>query len=274
MDDPVIEQLQLSLGDSRRVMSAIGIAPAEITAKLGTIAHLARAFIINRAKRELKTTERDYVMGVLPEAVGDATAVIVLVGQIGNMVEWGWYEGVGVDLRKTMLGPGARKVKISKSGHRYMSIPFRHMAPGATGRNAPAMGERYSAVLGTQTANELGKRVYELSKKLAPKLGIPGQITQQGGSLSEAEGGPLLRPRHSTGLYSGMKKVQKAYAGARGSQFMTFRTISDNPSTFRWDADDPNPGINWRHPGIAAHHFFIAAQGYIAEIAPAVWEEK
>lgn len=254
------------LTDAPVLLAAMGLAPLQLQSRLATLASAARANWINRAKNSLRSTERDYVNGIQPEVVEGHTAWIALVGTVPNMVERGWYSGVGVDLRDTLLRPGAPGVKQSKTGHLYRAIAFRHMTPTSTSRNAPAMGSAYARVYGTEGAQAIGKAAYKQARRLEPTF-TQGDKTAWGGRLSPAFGGPLLRPRHATGLYSGMYRFGRAYGKTTQYSYGTFRMISTNPATFRSDSENPNPGRNWRHPGIVARNFAAQVQVYVNQIA-------
>ena len=269
MGDPAIPLTQAPL-----LLKAMGMTDKQLQARLAMLAALARVRWIGLAKNSLRSTERAYVNGILPEVVEGHTAFITLDGVLPNMVERGWYEGGGVDLRETMLKPGAKGVKTSKRGFHYRIIPFRHMGPEASGRNGAPMGSAYAGQfpvahpgsLGTTGAKALGQQVYKDAKGLKQSFTGDDGKTKWAGRLAAAQGGPLLRPRHATGIYSGMYKVGRAYGKAVQNTYRTFRVISDDPRTMRSDQG----GKNWRHPGIFARRFAPRVAEYVQQMASIV----
>jgi len=231
------------------------------------LAHAARTQIVVSAQRELKTSARDYVAGVSDVKV-TATAErvearIVLKGALPNMVE----RGVpAFDMRPGLLS--SPKARTTEAGHRVLAVPFRHMGPGASGRNGTPMGFGYSeergeksrAAPGPKSAEEadaIGRAAWGRAKRLSPTRSRPGGGTDYGGRLEDREG--PARGRHAGGLYGGMIREEKTYQGATQSQYMTFRMVSSNPATFRSDEG----GMNWSHPGIVPRGLFTKAEQYV-----------
>lgn len=247
--------------------------PTDVTmrARVTVLADLARAEIIRLAKERLKTSEREYVAAVQPVEMHGSTAKIVLnpAAVLPGMIENGWPTH---DLRDTILR--SPKAHLSKAGHKYLAIPFEHAMSGS-GRNRPVVGEAYAREEGrTQAAiafaETLRRDVRSAARRLAPTtttITPDGQrSTQWGDRLPTDQGGPRMRERHVTGLYAGMVRFQKTYAKATQSTYGTFRMISDNPATHRYD----EKGLNWTHPGIIARNLFVVARDYVEKMIPAV----
>jgi hypothetical protein len=231
--------------------------------KAMVLADLARAEIIRLAKEKLHTSERDYVANVQPVQVQGKTVQIILTGVFPNMVEQGWAPH---DLRDTVLR--SAKAHTSKEGYKYMSIPFRVNMPGASGRNGDVLGEAFAknqSALKGRTLKGWQQETAAKAKALAPSVAAQGRM-KWGGRLSEADGGPKLRERHATGLYTGMYRVQKTYDKTSQNTYGTFRTISTNPDSIRSDGG----GQNWSHPGIEARGLFDMANQYVARMVPEV----
>jgi len=224
-------------------------SPGDMERFIGGLAVAARQRIIGMAQKQLRTSARDYVAGVQDIEMKGKVARIVLAGTVPNMVENGWPE---TDLRLTLLGPGAKNVKVAKDGSRYNTVPFRHGTPGSSGRN-----------VGTQ----MPKSIYAVAKKLTPTLSRPGVITGGRGTIV-AYGQRLnpgmkmgaaarrilttkAKPWHTSPLHLGMIREEKTYAKATQSQYTTFRRISTNSR---------NGKEHWLHPGITARRFFPKAQ--------------
>lgn len=232
------------------------------------LAHAARTQIVVAAQRELKTSARDYVAGISDVKVvaapgGGVEARVVLSGTLPNMVE----RGVpAFDMRPGLLA--SPKARTTSKGHRVLAVPFRHMGPGASGRNAAPMGSGYSEERGEKSlsqpgpksareADALGRETWGRAKRLSATRSRPGGGTDYGERLEDREG--PMRGRHAGGLYGGMIREEKTYQGATQSQYITFRMVSSNPATFRSDEG----GMNWSHPGIVPRQLFTKAERYI-----------
>lgn len=222
--------------DIRRVLRGLGSA--------------ARAEWVRLAQTELKTSARDYIAGI-QEIEEDSAAhrvSIALVGSMPNMIETGWEGG---DLRRTLLGPGARNAKTAKDGSRYNTIAFRHAAPGSSGRN---------------TGKPMPRAVHNVAKALAPTLSRPGGGVSYGERLHP--GMPMSgaakkiinrkeRPHHTASIYAGMIRSLKTYKNAAHSKYTTFRRISSKVK---------NGDQHWMHPGITARQLAKKVDSFIARV--------
>jgi len=171
----------------------------------------------------LRSTLPDYQAAMDVRESGDD--LIFVVGdnpRIAKMVELG---ATPWDLRDTVLrGPN---VKISRKGKKFVSVPF-----GRTTRQIRAWG---------------GSAVEKMARNLKPYPG-PGSERLPPG-LAEK-----LDPYHVTDpLDSVVRKMRTP--PARGSKYMTWRTISEN-------------GRPWIHPGIKSRNFMRQVLEYeVEEIA-------
>lgn len=208
-------------------------------------------------------------------------------------------EGRGpFDMRPGLLPGRDGKAKTSKDGHLYRAIPFEHgqgsPTRGDTGRSParPPLGSQFTrhglaaeqtAFRGNLTPDEarkIGRDVKKAAKALEPTLTSPDPDTKTawGGRL-DAGLAPMLRPRHVTDIYAGMVRVQKTYERATEGRLMTFRMISNNPGTHRYDTETRRDGFhpagafnvmgqtaerNWTHPGFAPRRLFVEAADYLA----------
>lgn len=140
--------------------------------------------------------------------------------------------------------PYARKAKMSKSGHRYLSIPFRHATtePGGQG------GSRFQSVSNRWGSNVLPPQVVAAMRKkkpstvigatTRPSVNYPGQSVTQHlysphpGRLTANE---LRRLGLSPLFPAGRKLVGLMRTGAAGhSSYITIRTLSEaNPDGWR-----------------------------------------
>ncbi len=208
---------------------------------------MARAEWIRFAQKRLNTTKQDYIAGIgEPQVSGSgasASASISLTGRMANMVESGWSGG---DLRDTVLGPTSKSRKLSAEGHWYAAVPFSHAGPSASG----------------MTGAPMPSPVYAEAKKLKETLSGPDKNVLWGERLKEKRmreiGVKKAKPWHSTDLYTGMVRRAKTYAKAKQSTYGTFRMISTNPATRKFDMSGRSGGggeVGWIHPGIEARNF-------------------
>lgn len=224
------------------------------------IADMARAEWIRLAQASLVSTQQDYIAGIEEPRQQGEFVVITLEGKLPNMIEDGWGGG---DLRDTHLsGP---KVKTSKAGHKYVSIPFRHATPGTRGFVGRVMP----------------KGIHQAAKGLKGTLtGPDGKATLWGDRL-KAGLATKLRPHHETDIYASMIRAQKTYEATTQSSYHTFRTLSNNPGTRKHitptggvhrGAEPPEGSreVGWIHPGIEARHFLPQVKTFVEGQASAL----
>ncbi len=273
--------IQVDIDDLGLIVELAGFGPAGLSDGVAKVAHIARTHLVMLAQRELSTSARDYVKGIQPvELATDGPKFVAIVGLHGalpNMVEHGrgaW------DLRNTVFT--AKNTYFSKAGHAYAFIPFRHMGPNASGKNAPAVGSAhtqagkppasraYRGQMDQAQARVMGRAVWKAAKKLAPTTSSPGGGVSYGEQLKPETGGAtLLRPRHATDVYAGMYRQEKHYETKTQDSFASFRTISTNPDTFREDDAGGKMERNWTHPGIEARHLIPQTMEYMNKLASA-----
>jgi hypothetical protein len=133
----------------------------------------------------------------------------------------------------------SQKAKVSKEGHRYMTVPLRHGTP-RTGATEAGRGEERATL-----ASMMPTGVAKMAEKLVRShmKGGPGQkrLPDMGWFLQtkltpRLLGLPAYTWKH--GKFAGLVKT-----GAPGhTQYMTFRTVSAKKS-------DPS---SWIHPGLRA----------------------
>jgi|WetSurMetagenome_2_1015567.scaffolds.fasta_scaffold32790_2 hypothetical protein len=244
---------------------------------LDDIASSAHAKWIRLAQTDLKTSRQSYIEGIQEVESQPGQRTIALVGWLANAVENGLDP---FDLRETLLGPNAknrhpilasvvRGLPKVRTGGWYANVPFRHGTPGSTGLAGQPMGSPYGprgdmsrAAGGVMTAGQataFGQAVYAAAKALQTKT-----ASRKGATLPSSQGGPLLRPHHTTGIYTGMSRTRKPYVNVQTGktttqpQYGTFRRIStSNPS-------------GWLHPGIEPHGFAEQVNQHVERIAPTV----
>jgi hypothetical protein len=123
-------------------------------------------------------------------------------------------------------------VRVSKSGSRFLYIPFRHNTPGhgAIGNPMPhsiyglAKAMTPSRIVG-QGSRPSGTGAFSI--KTRTHLMVPQNKYQWGASLP-AGLSPKLKPHHKTDIHAGMKRFDTSTpGGAKSSSYLTFRTMSE-----------------------------------------------
>lgn len=170
---------------------------------------------------------------------------VVTTKQIARDLEYGkgpW------DMKPMLLG--GPKSRIGKNGNRYNIIPFRHGVSSAkSGSNA--------------NFKPMPKDIYAEARKLKASVRA-GNKMAWGGRLTGTEDryapgkNPTTGYKHKNGRYEGMVRIEKEYARATQSKYLTFRVVSTQ--------SDPQA---WWHPGYQPHHI---AQGVADFCAPAIRE--
>jgi hypothetical protein len=283
------------------VLDLEGWGRESVRLRLEGMLDLVRGFLVAKARSELGSTASKYV-----EAIGEPVffeprpgvlAGTITLGQGADGGDAGLAllleNGCGPwDMRQTLLpGRSPDGLHITEDGYFYRSIPFRHGAAGGEARNFPPMGSQFTrdgqqrmsmahrGALDAAHAGAIGQRVHNAARELDPTLSAPGRRMQpwKSGCL-EAGLAPLLRQRHVTDIFAGMVRETKTYERSTQDSFMTFRTISQHPRTFRYDtqtrrgADHPGGAFNvmgntqernWVHPGFVARGFFRQAEDYV-----------
>lgn len=123
------------------------------------------------------------------------------------------------------------KVRVSKDGHRYMYIPFRHSAPGNTAHGPDMPQHVYdmarnmapSRVIG-QTTRKSGTGAHDM--KTRKHLTVPQSVYSWGGRLAAGSMGPNKKGK--TDRFANMYRFDTSTpGGGKSSAYMTFRTMSD-----------------------------------------------
>lgn len=184
---------------------------------------------------------------------------IVAAKKIAEQLEWGtgpW------DMKPMLLG--GPKSRVGKNG-KYNIIPFRH---GTSDKYSPNSNFTPMPKNVYKQARELKATIAETKRVANPLYAHSTQGThsdkhirtlQWGGRL--AAQGPAGQNKtsgyqHKNDKYEGMVRVEKTYAKATQSQYMTFRVVSERSAAG-----------SWIHPGYEAHNI---AQGVAAFCKSAV----
>jgi hypothetical protein len=190
-----------------------------IPAILGQVAEVARFEWAKAARNRLRSTAELYISNLSPVEVRRNTATITLRGKFPNMLEQGCS---AFDMKIFLLK--SSKVKRTKKGKPYITIPFSHTAPGG----------------GIRGPLTMPRPVYRLASQLTvggSSLNLPIKLSGYGmrSKLSQdlAKFGNYT---WKSSPYQGMTKIQKS-SGRTG--FATFRRVSKNSDS-----------SSWIHPGL------------------------
>lgn len=180
---------------------------------------------IEAANKELNSTKTNYVKGLKIIDFGEGKAGIQLVGRFNNMLE----NGVTAFDMKSGFSKSS-KVKMSKKGNWYISIPFRWATTGAIGENEAFSGvlppEIY-AILKTKGNNE-GIGIKDLATEFLQKKSRPTTTANVIGSV-------FNEYVHKSSVYEGIVRSLKTFpSGVQQSTYNSFRTVSalSDPNAF------------------------------------------
>lgn len=226
------------------------------------------------ATQRLGDSRQDYIDGIQPVEAEKGIRIISLVGKMPNYIENGMDP---YDMRDTLLSSKSRLRRVNAKGQRYGHVPFRHSTPTSGGAVGVPMGRAYGPTgaesrglggkMGADAAKDMGKAIYAIAKRLKATRSHTTTSSRSGGSISETAWGgrlkagdlaPKLAEHHTASIFEGMVRVRHAYATGQGTQYMTWRTISES-----------NPE-GWRHPGIEARNIARDVESWIHEKGPRI----
>jgi hypothetical protein len=130
-------------------------------------------------------------------------------------------EGTPAKDLKDMLNT-SKKTRMSKSGKKYLIIPFRHNTPGNSAHAMP-----------------MPPAIYQQAKALAPSrvVGLGTRMNASGGTVAQAIykwGGalpaglsPKMKPHHTTDIHAGMRRFDTSSGGQKSSAYLTFRVMME-----------------------------------------------
>jgi hypothetical protein len=195
---------------------------------------------VMRAK--LWSGEKDaYVKAISWKWVGDLSAVVESTYSLDQEIESG---RPARDMKK-MLGTSL-KVRVGKSGNRYLYIPFRHNTPGhsATSQAMPEAIHKLAAAMAPsrivgQGQRESGTGAFDVKTK---KVLTVNQNKYQWGDKLPAGLSEKLKPHHATDIHAGMYRFNTSTpGGGKSSSYLTFRTMSEKSKGW---IIPPQPGQN------------------------------
>ena len=208
--------------------------------------------ISSLASDSLHATRRTYLNGLGQPQIGRMKGTITLYGQLANMIESG---ASPFDMKEGFQR--SRKVKRTKSGGWYLTIPFRFAMAGAIGENSAFSGV-------------LPKDISDFVKTMKTSITVPfiGTV-RRGGRISKADlagskHGILWRDKiegmgakgdayqHKSSIYEGAGKSKKFYELTSQGKVNTFRRVGSG--------SDQN---SWIHKGLEKRDFFGKAVNMI-----------
>jgi hypothetical protein len=197
---------------------------------------LIRQEFAAQARKHLKTSIEEY-MASLDIKLTDNVLIVELdkSSWLANAVESGANE---FDMHNTLLN--SSKAKISKKGHRYMSIPL------------PVYKDK-GPISGTNKAQALQEKIRAALKD--PVFSTPKISQGRDGSIMAVERlltmDPALKGMVRTSSFGSMTDLTEGKR-PRNVQYTLFRTISQNPLS----------RAQWIHPGIKPRRLFPRVQNF------------
>lgn len=240
MNDPDLRAF-LSIGE--RAEEA-----AQIAAK--SLAATTHAKIVEEAHAKLHHRLPTFLAALRQEE--DESAYLIILDKSASWIEDGMSEH---DMLADLLR--SPKAKTSKSGTRYISIPFQHGTTSPAGRPASASSLAEAIRLELRQRGLSATKI-ERNEAGKPLLGKLHTLTGVAGSRGWSASGR----RHATPLLEGLSIYQHAAGNRAGAirSLVTFRTASSSQE---------GTGA-WRHPGLEPARIMESA----AEWAEREWESK
>lgn len=168
----------------------------------------------NQAALHLHSTRTEYRRSLIIVDKGRFEGWIVLQGILPNMLE----SGVSAFDMKVGFSK-SDKIKYSKKGLWYLTIPFRYSTPGAIGESSLFSGslpqEVYDAV-----RNNKGKALSQSQ--------VPAPHNKIHSREKIVDGGRIFQEyKAKASIYAGMQKNSKYYDKVVQSQYTTFRRVGE-----------------------------------------------
>jgi hypothetical protein len=223
-------------------------------ASVRELAHAAHSEWIRLAQERLHTSRVLYVNALQQRGSfdthkvdGETVYTLSLLGEMANNVEFGMAPFDMKAVRPGWLGGG--KAKVSKTGKKYVTIPFRHPSAASVSRGNPR--DFYSGkALKSSVHRDLVKTVK--SYGLDRMLRTGNRVIE--GPVRRAPNRPEIHP-----YMRGLTRVQKAKDSftptgkQRGSsQLLTWRIMSET-----------SPPDSWLHPGLEAANIRKEVERYV-----------
>ena len=198
-----------------------------------------------QAGLELKGSKNTYRNSILIVDEGRFKGVVVLsntISPVPNMIE----QGVsGFDMKNGFSQ--SAKVKYSKSGSWYLTVPFRWATPGALGESevfTSRLPDEIYDIARTKSSSktQLNERVGSHSQVKFSEIPEDLRPNQRRSEFSDLASKKTFEAyQHVSNIYEGIQRNQQTYEKATQGQYVSFRRASQN--------SDP---MSWIHTGIRA----------------------
>lgn len=266
-------------------------AKKQLSKSVGDLAKATQAHILELADQELSPSLKAIFRGkedkknIYLTTLDKNTHVVTLTGS-AYWIE----EGIppNTDMKTDQWLFKSKSTKVSKSGHRYLIVPFEHSkAPSSQSGYEKNLTDRIKFELKAQ--NKIRKNNglpnipwagIETDKAGKPKEGMLHEFNFKGGrAKSSWSSDPLERLRVYQAVEKdsqGKAKLTKSGRAKVSRSFMTFRTASENPK------QNPDTGYSPKdkfiHPGFTAKKFMDksaewAEQEFYNKILPEIFKK-
>jgi hypothetical protein len=204
-----------------------------------------------RNKLTGKRSKSEYIGSIeVTDSVPDKISV-ALVGTLANIREQGMGPGgIGTqgpyDVRKFLLRDTTKSIRRSKTGARYLHVPFSHTRASIAAEAASLSTNSAKTVLDKLSRGTTWSRLYQrfAGGGFRGTTSMPGRGTRWGSRLAAGHA-KNRRPRdvrirdaqgkhtgwtqraHATDILAGMVRKDKKYAKDIQSTYQTFRTASE-----------------------------------------------
>jgi len=190
--------------------------------------------------QELKTTRRRYLQSLRLVDEGRMVGTVMLDFSQDSLIQMIERGGSAFDMKEGILR--SSKVKVTKAGNKYLTIPFRWATPSALGESDLFTGRMpnsvYKVAKKLDSATPSGNSSGIQDSMLTPKrqtLGVRKEVTDGAGKV-------YAEYSHKSSIYQGIRKETDSATGQ--STYNSFRRVSE--------LSDPNSFI---HPGIKERNF-------------------
>ena len=188
---------------------------------------------VNAAKRGLNSTRANYINGLIKIDRGRFEKAIVLTGKFNNMLEQG---ASAFDMKFGFMN--SAKVRYSKKGKWYLTIPFRIGTPGSIGEVG------FSGVLPVSVYNAIIANTDGGGLKKA-NIPSPYDVPQSRNKIVVPKSNIVYDSYvHKSSIFEGIQRTPAAYGKVVQNTYNSFRRVGEN--------SDPN---SWIHRGLKAYAF-------------------
>lgn len=224
-----------------------------------------------QAKNHLHSTRSRYRKSIIVGQIDNKTAYVELVGEFANMLEKG---ASAWDMKLNFAK--SNKVKHTKDGGWYLTIPFRHATPGALGESSIFSGSLPQSVYQSIQASVSSTRTQLGGLKSAgtslKESDIPSffRIPKSRAAFSDVKSKTTFDEYlHKSSIYKGIAKSSKTYESATQSQYTSFRRASSNSDPMSW-IHKGLPALNLADKAVAATRFDLvvdrAVDDYLSKL--------